>query len=199
MRRRLVLVFGLAALVAVLCTGCLFNIFQTARTIGAGNLAFTLGAGLMSVQVDENIAMSVTPQARLAFGVTNGVDLGLQTGAMFPFSGGEPGWLGVIGDLKFRLFDQRDAFALAMGFGGGYSVEFLGWGAFGEILFDSNVRVFPVFFAYQPSVPLSGDFAVLHHLAAGLKLRLSNQARILLQADYRTGIWSIGMALEIGF
>jgi len=199
MRRRLVLVLGLAALVATLCTGCLFNIFQTAKTLGAGNLAFTIGAGLLSVQVDESTTMSVTPQARLAVGVGDAVDLGFQTGAMIPFNGGDPGWLGAIGDLKFRLFDERDSFALAMGLGGGYSVEYIGWGVFGEILFDSNVRVFPVYFAYQPAVALSTDFTLLHHIAAGLKLRLSNQARILLQVDYRTGIWSVGMALEVGF
>lgn len=199
MRRRLVLVLGLAALVAVLCTGCLFNIFQTARTVGAGNLALTIGAGLLSVQVEDTTTTSITPQARLALGLGNGVDLGLQTGAMVPLSGGDLGWLGAIGDLKFRLFDERDSFALAMGFGGGYGIEYVGWGVFGEILFDSNVRLFPVFFAYQPSVPLGGDFTVLHHLAAGVKLRLSNQARILLQTDYRTGIWSLGLALEVGF
>ncbi len=199
MRGRLVLVLGLLALVATLCTGCLFNIFQTARTVGAGNLAFTVGAGLLSVQIDESTSLSVTPQARLVVGLGDAVDLGLQTGALIPFNGGEPGWLGLIGDLKFRLFDEPGAFALAMGFGGGYSVEYLGWGVFGEILFDSNARVFPVYLAYQPGIPLAGDFTLLHHLAAGIKLRLSNEARILLQADYRTGIWSFGMALEVGF
>ncbi len=200
MRGRLVLVLCLVALVATLCTGCLFNIFQTARTIGAGNLGLTLGAGLLSIQIDESSSLSVTPQARLTMGLADAVDLGLQTGALVPLSGGDLGWLGAIADLKFQLFDEPGAFALAMGFGGGYGMEYVGWGVFGEIFFDSNVRVFPVYFAYQPGIPLSGDsIALLHHLAAGLKLKLSDQARVLLQTDYRAGLWSIGMALEIGF
>jgi hypothetical protein len=190
----------MAALVAVLSTGCLFNIFQTARTVGGGNLAFTIGAGILMLQGDGTTTnLSATPQARLTFGLADAVDLGLQTGALIPFSSGEPGWLGAIGDLKLRLFDEPDAFALALGFGGGYSVEYAGWGLFGEVFFDSNLRVLPIFFCYQPGIPLGGDsFVVYHHLAGGLKLRLSDQARLLLQADYRAGLVSIGLALEIG-
>ncbi len=199
MKRRLVLVLALAAMVATLSTGCLFSVFQTAKTVGGGNLAFTFGSGLLTVRVDEATTMSLTPQARLTIGMADAVDFGLQTGGMFPLSGGDPGWLGMVADLKFKLFDERDAFALAMGFGGGYSIEYLGWGVFGQIFFDSNLRVFPVYFAYQPGIPFAEDFTLLHHIAAGLKLRLSNQARVLLQADYRTGLWSLGVALEVTF
>ncbi len=202
MRRRLVLVVALGALVVTLSTGCLFNIFQTARTIGAGNLAFTFGTGAFRLQIEDSTTYYVTPQARLTFGLADAVDLGLQTGAMISLANGSPGWLGAIGDLKFRLFDQPDSFALALGFGGGYSAEFVavGWGLFGEIFLDSNLRVLPIFLCYQPGVPLGGDsFVVYHHLAGGLKLKLSDQARLLLQADYRAGLVSIGLALEIGF
>ena len=151
MRRRLVLVCGMVALVAMLSTGCLFNILQTARTVGGGNLAFTIGAGILMLQGDGTTTnLSATPQARLTLGLADAVDLGLQTGALIPFSSGDPGWLGAIGDLKFRLFDEPDAFALALGFGGGYSVEYIGWGVFGEVFFDSNLRVLPIYFVYQP-------------------------------------------------
>jgi len=202
MRQRLVLVFVLGALVATMSTGCLFNIFQTARTVGAGNLAFTVGAGVFSIQIEDSSTLYATPQARLTVGLADGIDLGLQTGAMLSLSGGDPGWLGVIGDLKFQLFDEPDAFALALGFGGGYSMEYVGagWGVFGEVFFDSNLRVLPIFFTYQPGIPIGTDtFTLLHHLAAGLKLKLSEQARLLVQGDYRGGLWSIGIALEIGF
>jgi hypothetical protein len=200
MRRRLVLVCGMVALVATLSTGCLFNIFQTARTVGGGNLAFTIGAGVLMLQGDGTTTnLAATPQARLTLGLADAVDLGLQTGALIPFSSGDPGWLGAIGDLKFRLFDEPDAFALALGFGGGYSVEYVGWGLFGEVFFDSNLRVLPIYFVYQPGIPLVADsFTVFHHLAGGLKLQLSDHARILLQADYRTGILSFGLAFEVG-
>jgi hypothetical protein len=200
MRGRLVLVLCLVALVATLCTGCLFNVFETARTIGAGRLGFTFGAGLLSIQIEDSRTMDVTPQARLTVGLGDAVDLGLQTGALVPLSGGDPGWLGAIADLKFRLFDEPGAFALAMGFGGGYSMEYVGWGVFGEIFFDSNLRVFPIYLVYQPGLPLGGDsIALLHHLAAGLKLKVSDQARILLQTDYRSGLWSVGLAVEVEF
>jgi hypothetical protein len=191
----------MVALVATLSTGCLFNIFQTARTVGGGNLAFTIGAGILMLQGDGTTTnLSVTPQARLTFGLADGIDLGLQTGALIPFASGDPGWLGAVGDLKFCLFDEPGAFALALGLGGGYSVEYGGWGLLGEVLFDSNVRVLPIYFVYQPGFSLSADsFAVFHHLAGGLKLQLSDRARILLQADYRTAILSVGLAFEVGF
>ena len=192
---------GLATLVATLSTGCLFDFLQTARTAGGGNLAFTIGAGILMLQGDGTTTnLSATPQARLTLGLADAVDLGLQTGALIPFSSGDPGWLGAIGDLKFRLFDEPDAFALALGFGGCYSVEYGGWGLFGEVFFDSNLRVLPIYFVYQPGIPLVADsFTVFHHLAGGLKLQLSDHARILLQADYRTGILSCGLAFEVGF
>jgi hypothetical protein len=190
------------ALVATLCTGCLFNIFQTARTIGAGNLAFTFGTGAFILDIEDSTSYYATPQARLTLGLADAVDLGLQTGALVPLAAGDIGWLGAIGDLKFRLFDEPDAFALALGFGGGYSAEFVGvgWGLFGEVFFDSNLRVLPIFFSYQPGIPLGGGSLVIyHHFAGGLKLKLSNQARLLLQADYRAGLFSVGLALEVGF
>ena len=202
MQKRLALVLALAVLVGTLCTGCLFNIFQTARTIGAGNVAFTLGTGFFTIDVEEETSAYVTPQARLAVGLADGIDLGLQSGAMVAVPGGDPGWLGLVGDLKFSLFDEPESFALALGFGGGYSVEFLGtgWGAFGEIFLDSNLRVLPIFFAYQPGIPIGGDsFVLLHHFAGGLKLKLSEQTRLLVQADYRGGLLSFGLALEVGF
>jgi len=192
-------VFVLAVLVGTLSTGCLFNIFQTARTVGAGNLALTLGAGVLMFEIEDATNVSITPQARLAIGVADGVDLGFQTGAMIPLASGDVSWLGATGDLKFRLFDEPDAFALALGFGGGYGAEYVGWSVFGEVFFDSNLRVLPIFFSYQPSIALSSDsFTLLHHLTGGLKLKLSDQARVLLQADYRAGLLSVGLALEIG-
>lgn len=200
MRQRLVLVFLLGALVATLSTGCLFNVFQTARTIGSGNLALTLGAGLLMFQSDSSTNFSVTPQARLAVGLSDAVDLGLQTGALIPITSGDPSWLGAVGDLKFRLFDQPDSFALSLGFGGGYSSEYLGWGIFGEAFFDSNLRVLPIFFAYQPALAIGSDsVTLLHHLTGGFKLKLSDQARLLLEADYRSGLISVGLAVEVGF
>ncbi len=200
MRWRLILVCAVIVLVAVLSTGCLFNIFQTARAIGGGNVAITIGAGVLMLEgEDEATGLAVTPQARLTLGLADAVDLGLQTGALVPFSGTGAGWLGAIGDLKFCLFDEPDAFALALGFGAAYGAEYLGWGVFGEVLFDSNLRVLPIYFVYQPGVPFAGGtFGMLHHIAGGLKLQITDKARILIQADYRAAILSVGFAFDIG-
>jgi len=193
------------AIGALSLSGCLFNVFQTARTIGAGNVALTIGSGLFDLSLDEDTNWFLTPQARLAIGLADGIDFGLKSGMLVGLEGGDPGWMGVVGDFKFAIVDDPESFSLAMGFGGGYSIEMLGWGAFAEVLFDSNIRVFPVFLAYQPQFSLAEGFTVIHHATGGLKLRLSPSARILLQVDFRFfGVGtqpfiSYGLALEILF
>jgi hypothetical protein len=196
---RILLVVGLLAGVLVMSTGCLFNLFQTARMVGAGNVAITVGTGLMDIVVDENPDWNLTPQARLAFGLSDAIDLGFQTGALVPLSTGDFGWLGAKGDLKFSILDDPDSFSLAMGFGAGYGLEFLNWGLFGEVLFNVNT-VLPVFLAYQPTIPLeAGEFAIWHHVAGGLALPVSETSTLILLIDYRNGLYSFGLALEITF
>ena len=194
-----VLVAGL--LVATLSlSGCIFNIFQTAHTIGAGNVALSIGTGLFDLSLDEDSNWFLTPQARLTIGLADGVDFGLHSGMLVGLEGGDPGWMGALGDFKFAIFDDPESFALAMGFGGGYSIEMLGWGAFGELFFDSNLRIFPVFIAYQPLLSFTDGFAVINHFAGGLKLRLSPNARLILEIDYNSLTFlSYGLALEIMF
>jgi len=200
-RVRTFLVVGLTGAVLVLSTGCLFNIFQTAKTIGAGNVALTIGSGLFDFNLlDTDSSYYLTPQARLTIGLADSVDLGFQTGLLMSLEGEDVGWCGATGDLKFALFDEPDSFALALGFGGGYSLETLGWEAFGEVFFDSNVKFLPIFVAYQPHVALVEGFALIHHFAGGLKLRLSDKARLLFQGDYNSyGYVSYGLALEVVF
>ena len=181
-------------------SGCFFNIFQTAETIGKGNVALTLGTGAMQITVGDNTNLLFVPQARVTIGLADNVDLGVTTGAMMSLNGGNPGWLGAEGDLKFGLFDEPDAFALAIGFGGGYTFIQGGWGAFGEVLFNSNLRVLPIFVAYRPIVPFGADeLTILHQLAGGLRLRVSPQASLFLQADNLNGLISFGIGLEIVF
>jgi len=201
-RVRGLLVVGLLIGVLLTSTGCLLNVFQTARTIGAGNVAFTIGSGLFDFNLDQEEAdYYLTPQARLAIGLADGVDLGFHTGFLVPLEAdGDIGWFGATGDLKFALFDEPDSFALALGFGGGYSLEALGWEAFGEVFLDSNVRFLPIFLAYQPHIALVEGFGLIHHFAGGLKLRLSDKARIFVQIDYNSYTYvSYGLAIEIEF
>jgi hypothetical protein len=201
MRRRVQVVWVVCLLGAVLLTstGCLFNLFQTAKMIGAGNAAITLGTGLMNILPDEDPNWNLTPQARLAFGLSDKIDLGMQTGAMVPLSTGDFGWMGAKADLKFSVIDDPETFSLAMGFGAGYGVEFLNWGLFGEILFNINSTL-PLFLVYQPTIPLEADgFAIWHHIAGGLRLAISDTAALILIVDYRNPLFSFGLGIEIGF
>jgi len=196
---RILMAVGLLAGVLLMSTGCLFNLFQTAKMLGAGNVALTLGTGLMNILPDEDPNWNLTPQARLTFGLSDTVDLGMQTGALVPLSTGDFGWMGAKGDLKFSVMDDPETFSLAMGVGAGYGVEFLNWGVFGEVLFSINSTL-PLFLAYQPTIPLEADeFAVWHHFAGGLALPISDTAAILLIVDYRDPLFSFGLAFEIGF
>ena len=196
---RLLLV-GALLVPTILLSGCLFNIFQTAKMVQSGETAVLIGAGVMNITgAPEDPAWVLTPQARMTFGLSDTVNLGLHTGAMVALGTGEPGWLGASGDLKFSLFSNPDSISLAAGFGGGYGMHFVGWGVFGEIFLDLNV--FPLFFAYQPMVPLTGEgFALWHDVAVGLALELSEKARLIIQVDTRNlALFSYGVAFEISF
>jgi len=195
---RLVLILGILA-PTLLLSGCLFNMFQTARMIGSGNVAITIGTGLMDVVADGDPDWNLTPQARITVGLSDAVELGMQTGALVPLSTGDFGWLGAKGDLKFSIIDDPETFSLAMGFGAGYGLEFLNWGLFGEVFFNVNT-VLPIFLAYQPTIPLQGEgFAVWHHLAGGLRLPISETAAVLIIVDYRNPLFSYGLGFEIAF
>jgi len=198
-RLRVGLALGVLASVLLL-GGCLFNAFQTARMLQAGNMSMVIGSGLMDVGIDENAAWAATPQARLAFGLSDKVNLGLHTGVMMPLSTGDPGWMGFAADLKFGVINDPESISVALGVGGGSGIHFLGWGLFGGIYVDLNVL--PVFFVYQPTIPMSGEsFTVLHDVTLGVSLSLSDRARILLEVDTRniSQVMSFGLGFEAGF
>lgn len=201
MKRRLRVVLAIGVVLPmILLSGCLFNIFQTARMVQSGDMSVLIGSGVMDIGIDEAAAWALTPQARLAFGLSDDINLGLHTGAMISLSpGGEPGWMGVAGDLKFSIVDNPESISLAVGFGGGYGIHFLNWGVFGEVFLDLNV--FPLYFAYQPTVPFGGEgFVVWHDVAIGMALNLSETARLLIQVDTRDlALFSYGIAFEISF
>lgn len=183
----------------LLLSGCLFNTFQTATLVRRGEAALVLGSGMLNVSPGDGPAWALTPQARLAVGLSERANLGFQTGAMIPLATGSPGWLGASSDLKLLLFEAPGIVSLAIGIGAGYGIEFLGWGVFGGVFLESHVKFLPLFAAYQPTVPLSGeDFTVWHHLAAGVVVRLSSRTRLLLQVDWKVPILSFGLAVDIG-
>ena len=201
MLRKLRVILALGLVVpTILLGGCLFNVFQTAKMVQSGDMSVLIGSGLMDLSIDENPAWSLTPQARLNFGLSDSINLGLHTGALIPLSTGDPGWMGLAGDLKFSIVDNPESISLAIGFGGGYGIHFVTWGVFGGVYLDLNV--FPLFFAYQPTVPLGGEeLVVWHDVAIGMALELSDKARLLIQVDTRNlaQLISYGIGFEISF
>ena len=184
----------------LLLSGCLFGIFRTARPVRGGDVALVLGTGFMSVSVDEGQPLwTLTPRARLTLGLSERVNLESQTGLAVPLASGSPRWMGASGNLKFSIVDDSDSLSPAVGFGGGSSIELLGWGVFGEIFLDRNLLGFPFSLAYQPTVSRGGEgFAVWHRLAVGPKLRLTARAQPLVQVDLWAPLLSFGFAVDIG-
>ena len=186
-------------LVVVLLSGCYFNVFQTARTVGAGKVAISVGSGVVNMLVGQNSSLIFTPQARLTVGLSDSVDLGVQSGLMIG-SSGSPGFLGVIGDIKMALVQDPETFSIALGIGGGYSPGLLGWGVEGSVYLDSNIVFLPIYAVYRPILPLSGTtLGVIHQFAEGLHLDLSDSARILIEIDSWNGVLGGGISLDIIF
>ena len=186
-------------LVVVLLSGCYFNIFQTARTVGAGKVAISLGSGVVNIVAGENSSLVFTPQARIAVGLSDSVDLGIQSGLMVN-SSGTPSFLGAIGDIKLALLQDPETFSIALGLGGGYSPGLLGWGVEGSVYLDSNIAFLPIYAVYRPILPLSGDtLSVIHQFGGGLHLDLSDSARILIEVDSWNGVLGGGISLDIIF
>jgi len=200
MRQQVRWVFLVALLPAtLLLSGCLFNAFQAARTIGAGNIGLAVGSGIMEIGLEGDPIWTLTPQARLSYGLGDRAEFGLQSGAMIPLATGDVGWMGAQADLKFSVIDEPGALALAVGFGAGIGLEFVGWGVFGEVLLDASPIGFPLFFAYKPKVPVGGaGLALWHQVTGGLSLRLSERANLLLRVDVQWPLVSFGVALEFG-
>jgi len=201
MRKKTRATLALAVVASVvLLSGCYFSVFQTARTVGAGNVAFTLGAAVMNLAGDGETNWLLTPQGRLAVGLAPNVDFGIRSGMGLNLGTGNVGFLGAVGDLKFALFQQPDSFALALGFGGGYSTGLVGWGLEASLYFESTVRYLPIYVVYRPLLPLTGEpLGLIHQLAGGLYLALSPNARLLVELDSWNGLLSGGVALEILF
>jgi hypothetical protein len=190
-------VLGLVGLTFAL-SGCYLGVFQTAQALREGDVMFTLGAAYHSFTWEGDVLSSLVPQLRLAVGVADGVELGVHTGVMLSLISWESAFLGALADLKIALWDEPEAFALALSLGGGWGVLTGGWGLSGGVYFDSNVRILPIYFAYRPFFSFEEqEFA--HQFAVGLKLNLSPTARLLLEADNFMGLWSLGLALAIAF
>ena len=196
---RLVVLVGLIAAMFLL-SGCFFNVFQTAQTVGKGNMSVGVGVAMMNLALQQGKYNWVfTPQAGVRVGLGDNVDIGIKSGFMIG-SSGSPGFLGAIGDLKVALIQDPETFSFALGIGGGYSPGHFGWGVEGSIYLDSNIKFLPIYLVYRPIIPIGADtFTIQHQFAGGLHLNLSKNARLLIEVDRWGGIYSFGIALDIIF
>jgi len=185
--------------VVILLSGCYFNVFQTARTVGVGKVAISVGSGVVNISGGSSSSLIFTPQARITIGLSDSVDLGIQSGVMIG-SSGEPGFLGAIGDIKLALVQDPGSICFALGLGGGYSPGLLGWGVEGSVYLDSNIAFLPIYVVYRPILPLGGEsFQLIHQFAGGLHLDLSDSVRILVEVDSWNGVLGGGISLDIRF
>ena len=195
-------------LVTVPLTGCFFNFLQTARTIGAGEVAFTLGLGaIMNAEYISYLA----PQGRLTIGMTEGIDLGLQSGVRIGMgpAAGDVKFLGAVGDLKFAVLDEPNVL-MAVGAGAGYSHDAYrdknGWGlslsaycepVFAQLLDHSCCG------SYRLHLPLGesdeSEGRLRHQLALSISFILSEQARLIIELNGLPfeDLYSLGLAVEV--
>jgi len=195
-------------LVPLSLTGCFFNFLQTARTIGSGEAALTLGLG--AIMNAEYIAY-LTPQGRFTVGMTEGIDLGFQSGVRIGMgpAAGDVKFLGAVGDLKFSVLDEPQLL-MAVGAGGGYSHDAYrdknGWGlslsAYCEPVF-SHLLDLSCCAGYRLHLPLGksddSDGRVRHQLALSISFILSDQARLIVELNGLPfeDLYSLGLALEV--
>lgn len=204
MKTRFSIFLGIVVCLALL-PGCFFNVFQTAKMVGAGNIGMMVGVATLTAIGEEEGAWFLTPQARVSLGLSDTIEVGVRSGAMIDLDSRDTEFLGVVGDAKFLLFHRPGSFSLATGFGLGYSRDAsvlgtLGWGLEGSIYFDYDRQLLPMHIVYRPLVSLGGEGVnLVHQLAAGLCLNLTSNLRLLFEVDYKSGMVSGGMAVEMKF
>jgi len=198
----------LLLLLTLSLTGCFFNFLQTARTVGAGNTALTLGLGAI---LNADNPSYLTPQGRLIIGVSKGIDLGVQSGAMIGIgaAAGDVDFLGVTGDLKIALVSEPNLL-VAIGAGGGYShdgyINKNGWGlsfsGYFEPIFP-HVPDLSCCLGYRLQLPLEArnesDSMVCHQVTVSMALFVSDQARVIVEFGKLLSkkLYSFAIALEV--
>lgn len=185
---------------AFFLSGCFFNALETARVLRQGDVALTLGLGFLNLDprpLEEKANPILTPQVRLAAGITDGLELSLHSGLMVSPTAEQPGFMGAVGNLKASLVDDPQTISLAVGFGGGWSLPMAGWGLQASLYLDSDLGLLPIYLIYRPIFPLGGDeFTIWNQLVVGLHLKLSKGARLLLEVDSFNGVLGIAVGLE---
>jgi len=199
-RRMWVAVVGLVAALSVHAAA--INLFQTAEPLGSGGSTLTVGTGLVSRKAGGGTEWFLTPQLRFTLGWSDTIDLGIHTGGLSRVGTAKVDWLGILVDVEIPLMRRPGAFTFAWGAGAGTGLDLFGegWGAFGQLLFETQATPLPIFVVYRPVFPFdAGTFALAHYVAGGVWLRLAPIARGFLMIDLTREQWSVGFGVEFLF
>ncbi|MCX7021047.1 MAG: hypothetical protein NTW26_02010 [bacterium] len=193
--------FPVAAL-TLLAAGCYMTNLTTARTVGAGKVGLTGGAGVVPLAVtsdsgdlldfDTDVVL-IEPQTRLDIGLSDAVDLGFQTGIML-VSGAEGfAWLGMLADVKWAVVDDPDSVTLSWGGGAGWT--YLGGVLEAHLFLDSNVPFLPFYAAVKPRLTIGAGSGFNYDLSAGVHIEFSDSFRLI--GDWTTFAFTLN-AFSLG-
>jgi len=193
----------------VFATGCFMTNLTTAKTVGAGKVGLTAGAGVIpfGVTLDEDDdgllsfdtdVVFINPQGRLDIGLSDSVDLGFKTGFMLVTGAEGFGWLGALADVKWAVVDDPDSVTFSLGGGLGYSI----WGFTAEahLFLDSNVPFLPFYVAAKPRLGTGGASGFFYDVSGGVHIEFSDSFRLIL--DWTTFAFlmhSFGLGVQFIF
>jgi len=169
-----------------LLAGCYMTNLTTAKTVGAGKVGLTGGAGVIPFSVDSDSdgildfdtdVVLIEPQTRLDIGLCDAVDLGFQTGLML-VSGAEGfAWLGALADVKWAVVDDPDSVTLSWGGGAGWT--YLGGVLEAHLFLDSNVPFLPFYAAVKPRLAIGEGAGFIYDLSVGVHIEFSKNFRLI--------------------
>jgi len=207
--------FSVLSVVLLACcvTGCWpiwFSMFQTASTLGKGNVGAVLG--LSAIGDDEQIGVFM-PQASLGVGLTDSVDLRIRSGFWLfaseelsesyrtdDMSEGDLQPMGVTGEVKVSVVDDL----AALGLGVGHSCEFytpgkLGWGLEATAYYTLSFLSGIVRVLYPLDSPGDGTSELSLLYTGAISIPISESVQLLFEIGSRdtTDLISFGFAIDI--
>jgi hypothetical protein len=171
--------------------GRAFGGYETAEIAPPGRLIGRVGLG---GQLGTGLIAAYRPQAHVRVGIAPRLDVGLGTGVWIARNLASVAWLGVTGDLRYRLNEAPD---LALGYTpptipfGGTSM-----GAVGLYLSRPFGTLTP-YGRYRLGFQLTDGLEVTHEAAVGVELDNPGRIPTILALSWQDGTWALGLAFRL--
>ncbi len=168
-----------------------FGGYETADLAPPGQLVGRIGLG---GELGTGLIAAYRPVAHLRIGLAPRLDAGLGTGIWIERNLASVAWLGLTGDLRYRLNEAPD---LALGYMpptipfGGTSM-----GAVGLYLSRSFGTLTP-YGRYRLGFHLSDDLELVHEAAVGVELDNPGRVPTILALSWQDGTWVLGLAFRL--